>query len=604
MMRMIAAILIVIMPLMSMGHHRPSMVRYRSPSAVASGHDGRLLYVAETTGTCVSVLDAATGEIVRKIELDDPPSDLAVSGSLLYVTTALPDGAVLVIDAESGRVLTRIRAGHMPRSPIVASAGEALYVLNRFENVVSFIDLGREETVARVRVPREPIDAALTPDGRTLVVLGHLPPDPSNAEAVAAEVTFIDTRSAQVVYALKLPTGSTSGRGICCSPDGRFAFCTHILARYQNPTTQLVRGWMNTNACSIVDVKKRQLYATVLLDDVDLGAANPWAAVCDDEGVTLAITHAGTHEVSLIDLPRLLSRLAGMTPEARENVSDDLSFLVGLRRRIELPGRGPRAACFVGSDLVIAEYFSDSVSVVESDGAGPRGARVRAIALAGPVSPDPAMLGEMYFNDASLCFQGWQSCASCHPDGRADGLNWDLLNDGFGNPKNTKSLLFAHETPPAMITGIRASAEVAVRAGVRHIQFASRPDEDMQAIDEYLRTMKAISSPYLVEGELSPAARRGHEVFEKAQCAACHVGEYHTDLRQYDLGLACGQDEGRPMDTPALAEIWRTAPYLHDGRAADLRSLLTEHNPDDRHGRTSQLSESELRDLIAYLLSL
>ena len=47
--------------------------------------------------------------------------------------------------------------------------------------------------------------------------------------------------------------------------------------------------------------------------------------------------------------------------------------------------------------------------------------------------------GEMLFNDAQLCFQGWQSCASCHPaDARADGLNWDLLNDGIGNPKNVK----------------------------------------------------------------------------------------------------------------------------------------------------------------------
>ena len=30
--------------------------------------------------------------------------------------------------------------------------------------------------------------------------------------------------------------------------------------------------------------------------------------------------------------------------------------------------------------------------------------------------------GEQYFNDATLCFQKWQSCASCHPDARADGL--------------------------------------------------------------------------------------------------------------------------------------------------------------------------------------
>ena len=58
------------------------------------------------------------------------------------------------------------------------------------------------------------------------------------------------------------------------------------------------------------------------------------------------------------------------------------------------------------------------------------------------------------------------------------------------------------------------------------------------------------------------------------------------------------------IDTPTLAEVWRTAPYLHDGRAADLRAMLVEHNPGDRHGRTSDLSERELADLIEYVRSL
>ena len=36
--------------------------------------------------------------------------------------------------------------------------------------------------------------------------------------------------------------------------------------------------------------------------------------------------------------------------------------------------------------------------------------------------------GERYFNDASHCFQNWQSCNGCHPgDARTDGMNWDLM---------------------------------------------------------------------------------------------------------------------------------------------------------------------------------
>ena len=33
------------------------------------------------------------------------------------------------------------------------------------------------------------------------------------------------------------------------SPDGRYLAVAHVLSRYQMPTTQLDRGWMNTNAC-------------------------------------------------------------------------------------------------------------------------------------------------------------------------------------------------------------------------------------------------------------------------------------------------------------------------------------------------------------------
>ena len=132
----------------------------------------------------------------------------------------------------------------------------------------------------------------------------------------------------------------------------------------------------------------------------------------------------------------------------------------------------------------------------------------------------------------------------------------------------------------------------------------SSTEEDLEALDAYLKSLRPVPSPYLVSGALSPAAQRGRAVFEKALCHKCHDGPYHTDLKPYDLGLATGQDQGRPMDTPTLVEVWRTAPYLHDGRAATLRDVLTIENRDDRHGATSHLSGEELRDLVAFLLSL
>jgi cytochrome c peroxidase len=82
----------------------------------------------------------------------------------------------------------------------------------------------------------------------------------------------------------------------------------------------------------------------------------------------------------------------------------------------------------------------------------------------------------------------------------------------------------------------------------------------------------------------------------------CHSGPHLTNLKHYDLGMGRFQDTGRNFDTPTLVEIWRTAPYLHDGRAATLRDMLTTHNPKDRHGKTSGLSDEQIDDLVEFLL--
>ncbi len=216
--------------------------------------------------------------------------------------------------------------------------------------------------------------------------------------------------------------------------------------------------------------------------------------------------------------------------------------------------------------------------------------------------------GELYFHDAGLCFQGWQSCASCHPgQARVDGLNWDLLNDGIGNPKNVKSLLLAHKTPPAMSMGVRETAETAVRAGIQHILFTVQPEEVPAAIDTYLKSLKPVPSPYLVRGRLSAQARRGQKLFNAAQvgCVTCHPPGLCTDLKSYDVGTrGCFDQPQDRFDTPTLVECWRTAPYLHDGSAATIPDVLTTHNPRDAHGRTSQLTAQEISDLAAYVLSL
>jgi cytochrome c551/c552 len=322
------------------------------------------------------------------------------------------------------------------------------------------------------------------------------------------------------------------------------------------------------------------------------------------------VAHAGTHEVSVIDRVGLHGRLSrtaagiklGGVAVKAEDVPNDLAFLAGLRVRRALRGLGPRGLVVSGGRAWVAEYFSDSVGSVDL-GIG-EVADVRSAPIGPRLPMTAARKGEFLFFDATACFQHWQSCGSCHPDARTDGLNWDLLNDGIGNPKQTKSMLFAHRMSPVMISGVRANAEVAVRAGLKFIQFEERPESDAKAIDFYLKSLKPVPSPLLLDGKLGEAAQRGKSLFARAGCVSCHSGPLFTDMKRHNVGTGVGIEKGKTWVTPTLVEVWRTAPYLYDGRSATMMDVLTRDNPGDRHGRTRNLTKRQLADLAAYVLSL
>ncbi len=576
---------------------------YLSPSALAATPDGRQLFVACATAGRVLALDPVTGGVRKSISVPASPSGLALSpdGRQLFVTCAAPRSTVCVVDVASLKVLRKIPAGHTTVDPVCSPDGRTLYVCDRFNDCVGVVDLRARKEVARIRVPREPVSAALAPDGKLLLVANHLQAGRADLDEVAACVSVIDTAARKLIRNIPLPNGSTTVRDLRISPAGDLACVAHVVGQFHLPTTQAERGWIANNALSFIDVRQQRLLHTVLLDNIDNGAANPWAVAWTGDGSRICVTHAGTHELSVIDAPALLRKCAA--PSAQP--AHDLTILVGLRQRIGLNQKGPRSVAILGVEAYVGNYFSDSLSVVDLSAPG---SRVRTIAL-GPAQPlSVVRRGELAFNDAALCFQGWQSCASCHSsDGRVDGLNWDLLNDGLGNPKNTRSLLLAPEMSPTMALGVRANSQLAVRAGFRSILFTVQPEETAAAVDAYLESLKPIPSPLLENGRLSKAAGRGKKIFmdPKVGCATCHSGDLYTDLKPYDVGTGGKLD--KPEDqfyTPTLVEEWRTAPYLHDGSAATMREVLTTANRHDRHGKTAHLTERQIEDLAAFLLSL
>lgn len=603
--------------------HAASSRTYLSPAALVASQNGKTLYVACATANRVLCFDLSNRTVAANITMWASPSGMALApdGLRLYVTCAAPESKVCIVDVAQQKVVGDIPAGHTAMAPVVSPDGKFLYVCNQFNNDVSVIDLAAEKQVRRIVVRREPVAADITKDGRYLLVANQLPAGPADGDYVAAVVSVIDLAAGKVSKELILPHGSGSLKDIKVSPDGKYAAVSHILARFDHPTTEVYRGWINVNGLTIIDIASLTIKGTILLDEPDRGAANPWGVAWSEDGAKLLVTHAGTHEISVIDFATMVAELlpvSGMSskPEpadqevkyTRQQALDSnylLPFLVGSRHWIRLPAEdlGPRALVIVGQVAYVADYFSDTLSLVDLK--DPQYSAI-SIALGPKKEMDIIRRGEFYFHNASLCYQSWQSCSSCHPGGaRVDGFNWDLLNDGVGNPKNTKSLLLAHQTPPVMSLGIRASAEIAVRAGIEHILFTNLDESIPVAIDEYLKSLRPVPSPFLVAGKLSPAAERGKLIFERANCADCHPPGLFTDLRPHDVGTRRSFDRSEDrFYTPTLIEVWRTAPYLHDGSATTVRDVITTHNPDDKLGTTSNLSGEEIDDLCAYVLSL
>ena len=598
---------------------------YLSPECLALSPDGKTLYVTQATAGKVAMFDPATGKVAAEWPLKTSVSGVTVApDGTVFVTGGEVDGTLFKMDAK-GKALGKVAVGHTPMAPIVSPDGSTVYVLNRFNNNVMAINAATMKVSATLPVVREPHAAAFGAGGKLLFVANHLPYCRATDDIVSAKVSVIDAATFKVKQDIMLPNGSTGVRGMCASPDGKFIYVTHTFGRYQLPTTQLERGWMNTAGLSVFNGETGEYVNTILLDDVDLGAANPWGVTVSPDGKALIVAHAGTREISVIDREAVHARLdkaaknekVTEVTKSADAVPNDLSFLVTIRNRIKFDGDGPRGVAVTPDGRVFVTcYFADKLAEVKLADVAQRGNTVRGemIALGKEVdlSKDRVRRGEMLWNDGAMCFQQWQSCASCHPDGRADSLNWDLLNDGIGNPKQTKNMVYSHLTPPTMVSGIRADMKTCNRAGLKHIQFVVRPEEDALCIDEYVMSIKPIPSPYLENGALSKAAKRGESTFKKAGCAECHPSDKKGpngerlftvgDKKKFPL-LGTGNEEGREFDTTTLVEIWRTAPYLYDGRALTMEEVLTTANPGDVHGKTSKLTPAEIKDLAEYMLS-
>ncbi|HJL20096.1 MAG TPA: c-type cytochrome [Sandaracinaceae bacterium LLY-WYZ-13_1] len=185
---------------------------------------------------------------------------------------------------------------------------------------------------------------------------------------------------------------------------------------------------------------------------------------------------------------------------------------------------------------------------------------------------------------------GAVACASCHPGGADDGHVWEFA---ALRPIRTLPLQGAIDMAPYHRAGDQPSFHALLTELQEQMAGPPLDEATMEATAHWLRRLPAPAAGPVVE----PAAvERGRALFERADvgCVDCHRGPRGTDGESHRVQGEAG------WQTPPLEGVALRAPYLHDGRAPDLRAVI-EGGFEGDHGTTGHLSAEELDDLEAYL---
>ena len=585
-------------------------LEYASPLEILFSPDGTRLYVLCQQSAQVRVLDAKTYAEIKKIEVSRAPRgfSLAPDASRLFVADSWDD-TISVIDTKSLEVTATWPVGAEPSSIVEDRNGKYLFVANRISNDVAVLDAQTGTELKRLAAGRGASYITPSPDGSKLYVT-HVYPNPTpHRTAPDSEITVIDTARAVVTERIPLPYIAHAFH-VAFSADGRLGAAAGLHPKNLVPLAHLEHGGAFADTLTLfgTDVGKP---VEVPLDELDRYAARPFGVAITPDKSRLFVTCGGSELVTVIDLPRLLRYVRTRSGPYTQDLSASSNYVVA-----HIPvGHDPRGVAFThdGTRLLVANRLEDTISVIDT-----KTNRVAStIPLTGPKQTSVLRNGEQVFYTSRYSFQGQIGCANCHIDSTFDGLQWDLEPDGFGRDVvDNRPIEDVKDTEPYKWNG--GNPNLPTECGPRTEKYFWRAEnfDDLTLTDlvVYVRNLPPRPNRWrLPVGELTAAQERGRVLFERSvdkfhnpipeqnRCIYCHSGPKGTSQKSFEVGTKKDIDNSGLLDTPQLTNIAITAPYLHDGSAQTLEEIWTVFNPEDKHGRTNDLTKDELNDLIEYL---
>ena len=591
--------------------------RYLSPIEMALSPNGRLLYVVCQASDELRVVELASGKIVSTVSVGHVPRGIVLSpdGRHIYVTNAWSD-TVSLIDATTLRVVRTLPTGFEPTGIVCDRSGVTLYIANRLSSDISVIDVNTGQEIKRLLAGRGASYLALSADGKWIYGTHIYPNAGAFRTQPNSEITVIDTARQAVVERKRL--NNVAGVfHVALSVDGKLGVAAQLRPKNLIPLAHVEHGWAFGDSLSLFgdDVGGT---VQVPIDELDRYYALPWGVAITPDKSKMFVTTAGSESVTVIDVRKLLEFAHTRRQPLTSNLANDLSASANyVTARIPV-GRNPRGALLSpdGTRLYVANRLDDNISVIDTSSVKV----ISTIDLGGPKTVNALRRGEQLFFTADYAFQGQFGCANCHLDATIDGLQWDLEPDGFGKDiVDNRSLENLAGTEPFKWNG--SNPDMPTECGPRTEKFFYRSQsynpQELTDLVTFVYSLPYRPNRYrLANGELTPAQERGKAIFErtkyknghpipeKNQCAYCHSGPKYTNQQQVDVGTGKSTDRSPVIDVPQLPNVAYSAPYLHDGSARSLEEIWTVFNPKDTHGVSNDLTKDELNDLIEYLKTL
>lgn len=589
---------------------------YASPIEMEFSPDGAQLYVLCQGADEVRVLDGRSFAPVKSIPVGHIPRGLSVShdGKRIYVANTWDD-TVSVIDTNALSVAATWPVGAEPSSAVEDRDGGRVFVANRISNDVAVLDAKTGVEEKRLAAGRGASYITSSPDGAKLFVT-HIYPNAArqatpggNRLAPESEITVIDTGRAVVVERMRLDRIAHSFH-TAFSADGRLAVTANLHPKNLVPLAHLEHSGAFADTITLfgADVGKP---VELPLDEIERYAVRPFAVAISPDKARVYVTCEGSEMVAVIDVQRALAFIHTHPGPYLQDLSASAHYVTA---HIDV-GHDPRGMTFTpdGRKLLVANRLDDTISMIDT-----RTQRVeRTIALDGPKEMSILRHGEQAFYTARYSFQGQIGCANCHIDSTFDGMTWDLEPDGFGvDVVDNRPIEDLKGTEPYKWNG--GNPNLPTECGPRTERYFWRAENydslTLTDLVSYVRSLPSRPNRWRrAYGELSAAQERGKAFFERTKdkfgkpiaesnrCNSCHSGAKGTNQKSFDVGTGKQTDRTGLLDTPQLTNIAITAPYLHDGSARTLEEIWTIYNPNDKHGRTNDLTKDELNDLIEYL---